>query len=242
VLREDGGQIRDQTIFAERGKDRDEREDPVGRSAQRGRDGHPCGPIVGADDHRFRPVAHQHRGQREAEKGNAAQHEKGIAPSVMRDHPLGERRYHDRADSAASEQQRQSEPSILREPGQHGARIRELRSSVRHQSKHEESEKELPDVRSEPAEGSQRKSETHDGRQDDAARREAVEQEADGGRDEGYGDGSQRKSPAHRFPLPTERGMQGIEKQAERVWNDGSKADHDAGEGAGENAPPGVMN
>src|ERR1700722_7255643 len=103
----------------------------------------------------FRPVAHEHGGEREAQQGDAAQQEITVPPSVMLDSPLCDRGNEDGAHSAAREQQREGESSVPMKPCEHGTRIRELRGPIRYQPEHKEGEIEPPDARPKSAERSE---------------------------------------------------------------------------------------
>src|SRR5271170_4527419 len=159
----------------------------------------------------------------------------------MRNRPLNKWRDKDRANSTAGENYSERESSALVKPREHGARIRKLRGSVRDQSQHKKCEIELPDVWSESAERSERQCEDQDRRQYDAPRREAIEQKSNAGRNQSDGDRRERESAADGFPLPSERSVERIQEEAERVRDDGSKAHHHSCKRGGHHAPSSVV-
>ena len=157
------------------------------------------------------------------------------------DDPLRERRDHDGAYAAAGEDESERYSAAASEPGEDGARVRELGGAVGDESEDEVGDVEALDAWAEPAERCQREREDQDGRKDDAARREAVEEDSDAGRDDGYGDCGEGEGAGDGLAMPAKGRMQWIEKQAERVGNDGREAHHDADECSRSYLPAGVV-
>ena len=130
---EHGGKIGDEAVFAKRGKHDDEAR--IQNGAVRN-----AAPTVVPDIRlssslRRGAGCDQQRSERESQQGDAAEHKVGVAPAMMFDNPLRDRRNQNGADSAARKDQGKRKPRRLLEPGKDGAGVGELRSPVGNEAK-----------------------------------------------------------------------------------------------------------
>ncbi len=229
VLRKHGRKIGDQAIFTEGRKHNDGRQNPERRSAECGRHGHAREQTL-VFSLRYWPIAHKQRGQRHAKQCDAPKHQIRVAPAVMINHPLRQRRDHNGPDATTGKDHSDRKPAPALEPGKDRAGVSELRGPIGDKTKHEVRQVEPLDARPKPAQRRQREREDHDRWKNDPAWREAVKQDADSRRNDRDGDRSQGKGAGDSLALPAKGRMQRIEKQAEGVRHDGSEAHHDADE------------
>jgi len=87
-LGEDGGQVGNQAILAERGEHDDAGKYPESSAAQSAANS--CSGVRGmvlAHSDGVRAIAHQQRSQRQTQQRDTAQHEVGVTPSMMLNYP-----------------------------------------------------------------------------------------------------------------------------------------------------------